>query len=103
MRTRGFLLMGPTLLLVLASSLYFGLPARRSLVSASTERAIDAHGAPEAKIDLATAEGAKLVSGEWRYSDTKIVEVDFRGPGPDLKPSGKIGRASCRERVCQYV
>ena len=28
------------------------------------------------------------VKGEWRYSDTKIVEADFRGPGADKQPSG---------------
>ncbi len=31
-----------------------------------------------ASIDLGTADGAKLVNGEWRYSDTKIIEVDFK-------------------------
>ncbi|MGH9902331.1 MAG: SMP-30/gluconolactonase/LRE family protein, partial [Pyrinomonadaceae bacterium] len=45
-------------------------------------------GKPEAVIDLATAEGAGAVKGVWRYSDTKIVEVDFRGPGPDGQPTG---------------
>lgn len=45
-------------------------------------------GRPEAAIDLATAEGAKAVKGEWRYSDTKIIEVDFRGPGADNQPTG---------------
>ncbi|MGH2396030.1 MAG: SMP-30/gluconolactonase/LRE family protein [bacterium] len=43
---------------------------------------------PLATIDLATAEGARLVQGEWRYSDTKIVEVDFTGPGADGQPTG---------------
>ena len=33
---------------------------------------------PEAVIDLATRAGVQLVRGEWRYSDTKIVEVDFK-------------------------
>ncbi len=46
-------------------------------------------GTPEATIDLATAEGARLVKGEWRYSDTRIVEVDFRGPGPEGQPTGQ--------------
>jgi gluconolactonase len=46
-------------------------------------------GPPEATIDLATTEGVRLVKGEWRYSDTKIIEVDFRGPGPDGQPTGK--------------
>src|SRR5437868_13175074 len=45
-------------------------------------------GRPEAVIDLATQQGAVLVKGQWRYSDTKIVEVESRGPGADLKPSG---------------
>ena len=45
-------------------------------------------GAPEATIDLATDEGVRLVKGQWRYSDTKIVEVDVRGPGPDGQPTG---------------
>lgn len=45
-------------------------------------------GAPEAAINLATTEGVKMVKGEWRYSDTKIVEIDFKGPGPDNQPTG---------------
>lgn len=45
-------------------------------------------GRPDAVIDLATKEGALAVKGNWRYSDVKIVEVDAKGPGPDLKPSG---------------
>jgi gluconolactonase len=43
---------------------------------------------PEASIDLATREGVRLVKGEWRYSDTRIIEVDFAGPGPDGQPTG---------------
>jgi gluconolactonase len=43
---------------------------------------------PEAIVDLATAEGLGLVRGEWRYRDARIVEVDHRAPGPDLRPSG---------------
>jgi gluconolactonase len=46
-------------------------------------------GRPEAIIDLATVEGVRLVKGEWRYSDTKIVQVDFRAPGPDGQPTGQ--------------
>src|SRR5437870_9331920 len=42
---------------------------------------------PEASIDLATREGTQLVKGEWRYGDTKIVEVDFKAAGPDGQPS----------------
>src|SRR5438045_3299394 len=45
-------------------------------------------GKPEATVDLATAAGINLVKGQWRYSDTRIVEVDFRAPGPDRQPTG---------------
>src|SRR5687768_8613967 len=45
-------------------------------------------GRPAAVIDLATREGAQLVAGRWRYADAKIVEVDHRAPGPDLRPTG---------------
>src|SRR5919108_5730641 len=45
-------------------------------------------GTPSAIVDLATREGVALVRGAWRYSDTKIVEVDFRGPGADGQPNG---------------
>src|SRR5262245_3618970 len=46
------------------------------------------YGRPDATIDLRTREGTQLVSGTWRYSDVKIIEVDSKGPGPDLEPSG---------------
>ena len=46
------------------------------------------YGRPDATIDLRTNEGVELVKGQWRYSDAKIIEVDSRGPGADLKPSG---------------
>ena len=42
----------------------------------------------EATIDLATDAGVELVKGQWRYSDTRIVEVDFKGPGHDRQPTG---------------
>jgi gluconolactonase len=47
------------------------------------------YGRPDATIDLRTREGAQLVKGVWRYSDVRIIETDFRAPGPDLKPSGR--------------
>jgi gluconolactonase len=43
---------------------------------------------PEATVDLMTGEGAAQVNAQWRYSDTKIVEVDFKGPGADGQPTG---------------
>src|SRR5438046_2282264 len=46
------------------------------------------YGRPDATIDLRTKEGVQLIKGDWRYSDVRILEVDAKGPGPDLKPSG---------------
>jgi gluconolactonase len=46
------------------------------------------YGRPDATVDLRTKEGVKLIKGEWRYSDVQILQVDAKGPGPDLKPSG---------------
>jgi gluconolactonase len=68
---------------LLAAALYGGFSG-----AAQTTPGLPA-GKPEAAIDLATEEGARLVKGEWRYSDTRITEVDFRGPGPDKQPTGK--------------
>ncbi|WP_218082475.1 SMP-30/gluconolactonase/LRE family protein [Anthocerotibacter panamensis] len=42
-------------------------------------------GRPEAIIDLATPEGSGLVKGQWRYSDTKIIEVER-----DRKPTEPV-------------
>lgn len=63
---------------------------------------------PDAIVDLATSEGVALVRGQWRYADARIVEVDHRLPGPDLKASGapvrthdvepKAGRADFDDR-----
>jgi gluconolactonase len=90
MKSRAFRLMFAALLLGLAASLYVGFSdlASRAAHAAQTTPAVPV-GKPEAAIDLATDEGAKLVKGQWRYSDTRITEVDFRGPGPDKQPTGK--------------
>ncbi len=45
-------------------------------------------GPPDAFINLASKDGIESVKGEWRYSDTKIIEVDFKGPGTDGQPTG---------------
>jgi gluconolactonase len=42
---------------------------------------------PEATVELGTKEGAALVKGQWRYSDVKIIEVDFTAVGADGQPS----------------
>jgi gluconolactonase len=46
-------------------------------------------GSARATIDLAAREGVAQVKGQWRYSDTKIIEVDFTGPGSDGQPTGR--------------
>ena len=45
-------------------------------------------GPPDAVVDLGTQQGVELVKGQWRYSDTKIIEVEFKSPGPDNQPTG---------------
>ncbi|MGE5850589.1 MAG: SMP-30/gluconolactonase/LRE family protein, partial [Candidatus Methylomirabilota bacterium] len=70
---------------VVAASMLLGL----GFASTETQATQDVPaGSPKATIDLATVEGVRLVKGEWRYSDTKIIEVDFKGPGPDGQPTG---------------
>jgi hypothetical protein len=48
---------------------------------------------PDATIDLGKEAGVQLVKAEWRYSDTKIVEVDFKAAGADGQPSGAPSKA----------
>ena len=48
---------------------------------------------PEASINLASKDGVKLVKGEWRYSDTKIIEIDFKAAGSDGQPGSMPSRA----------
>lgn len=45
-------------------------------------------GDPLVTVDLTSTEGVKLVRGEWRYSDTRIIEVDFKAAGADGQPTG---------------
>ena len=47
---------------------------------------------PDAVVDLRTMEGVARVNAQWRYSDTKILEIDHRSVGPDLKASGPKNR-----------
>jgi gluconolactonase len=51
-------------------------------------------GNPVAIVDLRTEEGARLVQGQWRFRDVRIVGVAHRAPGPDLRPSGPPNRTS---------
>ncbi|HUC98113.1 MAG TPA: SMP-30/gluconolactonase/LRE family protein [Candidatus Polarisedimenticolaceae bacterium] len=71
-----FLLTGIAVLLTLPATFVAG---------ASLEKSLATHK-PDAVIDVATKDGLEAVQGQWRYSDTKIVEVDFKAPGPDGQP-----------------
>ncbi|MCI0454558.1 MAG: SMP-30/gluconolactonase/LRE family protein [Candidatus Dadabacteria bacterium] len=72
------------LLFVLITVLGFGLDA---CLAQTTQDILS--GKPDAVIDLATKEGVTKVNGEWRYSDVKIIETDFKAPGPEGQPTGK--------------
>jgi gluconolactonase len=45
-------------------------------------------GKPETVVDLTTRDGVALMQAEWRYSDTRLVQVAFHDPGPDGQPTG---------------
>lgn len=45
----------------------------------SVELALDK---PQAIVDLKKKEGVALVKGEWRYTDVRVIEKEFNGPGP---------------------
>jgi gluconolactonase len=78
-----------TFLIVIVAALYYGLSAKARNAMQPTRTSADVPaGNPAATIDLGTAEGVNEVKGQWRYSDTKIVEVDFVGPGADKQPTG---------------
>ena len=47
-----------------------------------------AAGAPLASIDLTTDAGAALVHGRWRYSDARVVDIQFRAPDANGQPTG---------------
>ncbi|HEX6436341.1 MAG TPA: SMP-30/gluconolactonase/LRE family protein [Candidatus Binatia bacterium] len=73
---RIFVLTGIALLLTLPAKLVAGN---------SPEESPATHKA-DAVIDLATKQGVEMVRGQWRYSDTKIIEVDFKAAGLDGQP-----------------
>lgn len=60
------------------------------IIAPSASAALLPEGNPAATIDLATDAGVALVKGQWRYHDTKIVDTDFRAPGPDGQPTGAV-------------
>ena len=47
---------------------------------------------PDAVVDLRTTEGVARAKAQWRYSDTRINEIDHRSVGSDLKASGPKNR-----------
>ena len=49
-------------------------------------------GEAEAIVDLATREGVVLLKSEWRYSDTRLVQIAFHDPGADSQPTGADNR-----------
>src|ERR1043166_6647994 len=76
-------------LVVIAGALYLGLAAKARNASQPTRTSAAVRaGVPTATIDLATVDGVNMVKGQWRYSDTRIVEVNFVGPGADKQPTG---------------
>ena len=78
-----------TCLVVAATAFALSIGSSAIAAQASLAPYDPPEGTPNALIDLATAEGVRLVKGTWRYSDTKIVQVDFRAPGPDGQPTGQ--------------
>jgi gluconolactonase len=88
MKLRTFLLMHAAMLLALVAGLYIGFTEPAAYAAQTTPVVPD--GKPDATIDLDTEEGVKLIHGQWRYSDTRIIEVDFKSPGPDKQPTGRL-------------
>jgi gluconolactonase len=77
-----------SLIFVLAA-IYVGVSSNLSRASALVKTSAEVPtGKPDAMIDLGSVEGTNAVKGQWRYSDTRIVEADFRSPGPDKQPTG---------------
>src|SRR6476646_11179455 len=66
--------------------LIFGLA---SLLAGAELRNAATTSQPGASVNLMTNEGASLVQAQWRYSDTRIVEAAFTGPGADGQPTGR--------------
>ncbi|HWS87606.1 MAG TPA: SMP-30/gluconolactonase/LRE family protein [Pyrinomonadaceae bacterium] len=81
MRLRAIMLAGAVLSLALMSAAG-GVGAREVLPGIPDE------ATPAATVDLTTDDGLRAVGGVWRYSDTRIVETEFRAPGPDGQPTG---------------
>jgi len=68
---------------VIAAIVVIGSPLR---AQHAVRRGID--GRPSAVVDLRTAEGIRLVAGQWQYAPVTIINATGNAPGADLKPSG---------------
>jgi gluconolactonase len=69
--------------------IFFGCAALSLVCSPTASRAQDVPASPAlATIDLATAEGLATASGQWRYSDARIVETEFRAADASGQPTG---------------
>ena len=44
-----------------------------------------------------------IIAGNWKMNNTLSQTKAFAEELKPIMPRGKIGRASCRERVCLYV
>jgi gluconolactonase len=79
-------------LLLLSAITVFSSPLQALVGAASLEETL-ARRKPEATVDLGTREGARLVNGDWRYSDTRIIEIDFKAAAADGQPGHESNKA----------
>src|SRR3546814_2069883 len=76
-----------------------------------SELALATGEAFDVKVKTTVRSRERLSSSKWRTSmryeisnaKTQPISVDLTQAGLDFALNDKIGRASCRERVCQYV
>lgn len=72
-------------------SLFAGAVVAALTLSSPYSWALDAtpQGVSNASVDLMTPEGVSLVKGQWKYSDVKVVDVQFLVSGPDGQPGSQ--------------
>ncbi len=75
-------------LLLVGLSLVGGYLQSKPSSAANETNASIPNSKPEAIVDLATSDGVQTVKGTWRYSDTRIIEIDFKAAGADNQPTG---------------
>jgi gluconolactonase len=57
-------------------------------VAASTGSIDDPAMRPGASVDLTTEQGVRMMRAGWRYSDARVIEIDFKAPDADGQPTG---------------